>query len=484
MAEAKVTAVIEAKDRATKVLNNFGLSLKSVGVLAAGAFAFSLGKKAVKAAADFESAMSDVSTLLDGDATEAVDKLGDSILELSKRVPKDATELGSAAYQIVSAGISDTADVMKVLEQSSKLAVAGLGETEEATDLLTSALNAFGRDASDSQDVADILFKTVKAGKTTVAELAQAFGQVAPLAATMGVSLEELQAATAALTTSGLKTSVAQTQLRAAMSSLLKPTREAKQLMDSLGAESFQQLIEQSGGLIPALGQMRNATGGNQEMFAKAMGSVEGLNAALALTGEQAETFTATMEAMTEGGQAMDEAFKKQTETFNNQVQLLKNQWNVLLVKAGTQIVPVLTTALQVLTGQFEPLVDWLANIIIKIEQFIDMLRRAKEAVLGFANRVGSSVRAGFEGAVGRVQGLLGFQSGGIVPAPVGQPRLAVVHGGERITPVTGLRGGGAGGGITVNITGNNISNEVDIRLLADEVGKEIIRVLGFAQNI
>lgn len=45
-------------------------------------------------------------------------------------------------------------------------------------------------------------------------------------------------------------------------------------------------------------------------------------------------------------------------------------------------------------------------------------------------------------GAVGH---FLGFQAGGTVPGPVGAPMLAVVHGGEEITPVGGGHGGGGG---------------------------------------
>jgi hypothetical protein len=41
------------------------------------------------------------------------------------------------------------------------------------------------------------------------------------------------------------------------------------------------------------------------------------------------------------------------------------------------------------------------------------------------------------------------FDAGGIVPGPIGSPTLAVVHGGETVTP---RGGGGAAGGITVNV--------------------------------
>ena len=48
-----------------------------------------------------------------------------------------------------------------------------------------------------------------------------------------------------------------------------------------------------------------------------------------------------------------------------------------------------------------------------------------------------------------------GFASGGIVPGPIGQPQLAVVHGGENIqTPEQQQSGNGGGiqiGNITIN---------------------------------
>lgn len=46
-------------------------------------------------------------------------------------------------------------------------------------------------------------------------------------------------------------------------------------------------------------------------------------------------------------------------------------------------------------------------------------------------------------GAAGTIGG---YQHGGIIPGPIGQPRLIMAHGGEEVTPV------GAGGGITITI--------------------------------
>lgn len=60
------------------------------------------------------------------------------------------------------------------------------------------------------------------------------------------------------------------------------------------------------------------------------------------------------------------------------------------------------------------------------------------------------------------------FAHGGVVPGPIGSPQLAMVHGGESITP---------NGGMTVNVNvGTLMGDEVSIRHLVDEIQKELRR--------
>lgn len=100
-------------------------------------------------------------------------------------------------------------------------------------------------------------------------------------------------------------------------------------------------------------------------------------------------------------------------------------------------------------------------------------------SVKGALSTIGSGVSNAASSAVSSVKGLLGFASGGIVPGPLGAAQLAIVHGGETVIPANGLRSNfGSGGGITVNITGNNISSDMDLRDIADRVGREIVRTL------
>ena len=214
MAESKMQIIIKARDEASKKLKEMSKHLKTLG-LAAGAAGAAVGVASVKMAMDFEKSMGNVSTLIDENAESMAD-MKNEVLKLSRDLPVPLGDLTSSLYDIRSAGI-EAGGAMEVLNNAAKLSVAGLGSSKEATDVLTSAINAFGLDAKKSDKWADVFFKTVKSGKTTISELAQGFGQVAPLANELGMSFEELMATTAASTVSGMKASIVYTSQKAIM---------------------------------------------------------------------------------------------------------------------------------------------------------------------------------------------------------------------------------------------------------------------------
>ena len=123
---------------------------------------------------------------------------------------------------------------MSVLEVSAKAAKAGLTTTGIAADALTTLINAFGAEAESAEYFADLLFTTVKLGKTTMSELAPAIGGVATIAAQAGLSMEEVSGALAIMTRRGISTDRAVTFLRATMVSMLKPTEEAAEVAENL----------------------------------------------------------------------------------------------------------------------------------------------------------------------------------------------------------------------------------------------------------
>jgi len=297
--DVKIQAVISAKDNASKVFKSFSEKHSGlvrgikIGAAAAGAAVIGVGVASVKMASDFSKSMANVSTLVDT-GTEDMDKMKKSVLEISKRTPVALDDLTSALYDVRSAGIA-AEDAMMVLEKSAQLGVAGLGTTAEAVDIATSAINSFNLSGEEATKVFDIIQLTVKSGKTNINELSTAFGNVAGTAASAGIRVDEMMAATAALTTTGLKASVAQTQLRSAIIALQAPTETMADLISKAGFESGETMLKEIG-LVESMEKVTEASGGSAEAMRKAFGSVEALGAAVSLTGNQSEAFSKIME--------------------------------------------------------------------------------------------------------------------------------------------------------------------------------------------
>ena len=327
-----------------------------VGVAVLGSTLVSATKKAIA----FETHIANLSTLM-GDNTKAVGEMKKGILEMTKIIPRSSDELGLAAYDILSAGITETSDALLVLEASGKLAVAGLGTTKEAVNLVTSAINAFEIDAEDAIAVSNTLFATVRAGKTTVGEMAQSFGNVAAAAKGAGVSFEETQAATAALTVVGFRTATAQDRLRALFDEMTRSSGKLNDSYDTLGKGSIATAV-QSDGFKNVLDDLLVSVNGDTVAFKNMFSSVEAGGAALALVTGASDTYNDTLTDMLSSSGDLEKAFGKQAETTANKLALAQNQMNDLLIRLGEQILPLINKVLDVTVDAFEKLDNMVAT--------------------------------------------------------------------------------------------------------------------------
>jgi TP901 family phage tail tape measure protein len=404
--EADAKKADDKIDDVGKGANGLKATLQDLGKTIAAAFAVqqlvSFGREAVNAAAAFDKSMSNIATLVDTNV-ESMDSMGASVRDLAKKTPVELGQLSSALYDVRSAGVS-AEDAMAVLESSAQLGVAGLATTAEAANIMTSAVNAFAAEGLSAEQISDILFKTVKAGKTTLAELTAQFGGVAPAAAAAGVSLADLQASTAAITTLGTPAAAAQTQLKQALTEMQKPGKELSNIFKQLGAKDGIDLIKTSGGLGNAFKLIKEEAEASGMTVAQVTGSVETASAILALGGTVNESYTATLADMTTGSNAVNLAFEKQAQTADAQFQLMQNAFEDVKIEIGNALMPVLLDAA-------EGLRDFMGGID---EDTIRNLGKAiAVAAAGFAGfKFGQLVQGlaatiqGMKGATLSVQGL------------------------------------------------------------------------------
>lgn len=252
-------------------------------------------KKATTAALDFGTAMAEVKTLLDD--TSQFDRLRQSVKSLSLEFGQAPVEQAKALYQVVSAGAQDAAVAIDILRVANELSIAGITDVAVAADALTTVMNAYGDSVGTAKDVSDSFFVAVKAGKTTIPELAGNIGQVSGVGATLGVTLEEILAATAALTKGTLNTTRSLRGLRAVMTAIVKPTEEALEVAELLAID-FSAAGLAAQGFTEFLNGVQVAAKGDAAILSKLFGNVEGLIPILALGGAAAEDYASSLALM------------------------------------------------------------------------------------------------------------------------------------------------------------------------------------------
>jgi len=291
-------------------------------------------RKSFNAAVEFDTELTKLTTQI-GLAAGDVDDLRRAALALGGSTTKGPQELAEAAFFIASAGLRGSA-AMDVLRMSARMSAIGLGETKVVADTLTSALNAYGEESLSAAQASDVLVNAVRLGKASAEELAGSLGKVLPIASAMGVTFDEVGGIVAAMTRTGTDAATATTQLRAIMTSLLKPTNDAASAMLEMGlsASGLRQQI-QDDGLWAALTAIQEATGGNADEFARLFPNVRALAGVMDLLGPQMESNAEIMALMASESGTAQEAFHAFSTTTRAELDRLGASWERFLIVSG-----------------------------------------------------------------------------------------------------------------------------------------------------
>lgn len=402
-----VRGQVGALERAArKGISNAGRNIERAAVVgataAAGAIAY-----AVKAAGDFEAQLNTINTIA-RETPDGLAAIGDGIREIARRTGTPLEELTQGYYDLLSAGI-DAADAQNVLNAANRLAIGGLATTAQTVDLLTSAINAYGGDASKAGEYADIFAKAVERGKVTADEIAGSFAQVAPVAAQMGIGIDEIAAAYARLTANGVPAAEVTTQMQRALMELLDPNKDLIALQDKLGVNFAK--IARDKGLVVALEQMRRAVNGDEAAFQKLFGRAEGFKFALQTTGPNFDAYNADLAAMGDSAGTAAEQMSERQKGLNFQVARLKANVQDAAITIGTELLPVFGDLAEEATG-------WLQGHQGEIQQFAQELAAGMRDAVTWAksldwDAIADSLKAGAGAVKGIVEAFINL------PAPI-----------------------------------------------------------------
>lgn len=371
--------------KAAGVSRRIGGLGKAVGALAAratvGAAAFAgLAAAAatfgtVRVGAGFEEQMSAVLAVTQATGAE-FDTLSAKARELGATTVFSAREAAEGMEFLARAGF-DANQIVGALPGTLNLAAAGALDLGRAADIASNVLTGFGLAAEEAVRVSDVLAKAAASSNTNVEQLGEGLKLVAPVAAGLGVSLEETISAISKLSDAGLQASVAGTGLRRVLSDLASPSDDLSKFLGGVTLEADGFL-----GVMEKLATESISTADAIEIFGQRGGP------AFAVLIEQFRQIDSqgvtSLERMAQALQKADGFAERTAETmtdnFNGAVKEARSALDELFIVAAKD-----GGALEGLTGIVDALTDALRSDAAKefAESFGQAMRDASLATLG-----------------------------------------------------------------------------------------------------
>lgn len=195
-------------------------ALAAVGVAAVGT-AVALGKiavESVKLGMEFDSTMSEVKAIT-GSTNEEMLQLNETAKQLGATTSFSAKQAAEGMTFLGMAGF-DTNEIISAMPGLLDLAAASGTDLALTADIVSDALSAFGMSAEETGRFADVLAATTSSANTTVQLLGESFKFAAPIAGTLGFSIEDVSAALGIMADASIKASQAGTTMRTLMSEI------------------------------------------------------------------------------------------------------------------------------------------------------------------------------------------------------------------------------------------------------------------------
>ena len=397
-----------------------------------------VGVAAVKTAADFDSAMSQVAAV-SGATGKDFDALRNKAREMGAKTKFSATEAAEAMNYMAMAGWK-TEDMLSGIEGIMNLAAASGEDLATTSDIVTDALTAFGLSAKDSGHFADILAAASSNANTNVSMMGETFKYCAPIAGALGFSAEDTAEAIGLMANAGIKSSQAGTALRTIMNNLAGDVKisgkaigdvtiattnadgSMRDLSDILAdcRSAFGNLTESEKAQAAESLVGKNAMSGFLALMNAGEGDIDKLSSAIDNCDGSAEKMAMTMQ-----------------DNLAGQLTILKSQLQELAISFGDILMPAIRSIVSKLQGFVDKLngmdegtkrtivtiallVASIGPLLIIIGTAISKIGVAMQGFVKLANGI-SKLKVAVQGGTG-VLGKLGAALGGI-SAPV----LAVV---------------------------------------------------------
>jgi TP901 family phage tail tape measure protein len=307
-----------------RVMAGVGASLTAATAALAGA--------ALNIGGSFEDAMLKVKGVA-GATDEEFTRLIEKARQLGADLPITAQQAAQAMYSMASAGMS-VQEILDAINGIVNLSISQGYDLAATTDVVVSTLSSFGMTADEAGRVADVFSNAISSSQLNMEKLGYAMRYAAPIANSLGLSIEQTVAAMEALANAGLKGEQIGTYLRGILTVFVDPSTDAKAALDALGVS-----LRDAGGrvrnFVDILKDMK-AAGAGAEDFATIFGRE--LSAAGAILVTASDRLQEFEQGLHKAGRTQ-ELLNEQMASFQNIVKSAKSamEENLLVIFDGIQ---------------------------------------------------------------------------------------------------------------------------------------------------
>lgn len=310
---------------------------KAVSVVGNGLKSLTTG--AISAGTNFESAMSFVASI-SGATGNDLKELTSKAKQMGATTQFSATEAANAMEYMAMAGWK-TKDMVSGIGGIMNLAAASGSDLARTSDIVTDALTAFGKSASDSGTFADVMAAASSNANTNVEMMGETFKYVGAAAGAMGYSIQDIALATGLMANSGIKGSEAGTALRSVITRMAKPTKESSAAMKKLGLS-----ITDSKGRMKSFGTimkdmrkgMKGMTEDQKASYAAMLGGQEAMSGVLAIANASEKDFNKLSKAIDNSKNAAQNMAKVKLDNLKGDVTILQSSMEGLGITIFDQV--------------------------------------------------------------------------------------------------------------------------------------------------
>lgn len=402
-----------------------------------------MGGIAAKIGMDFQAQMSRVKAISGSTGTE-FKQLHDQALQLGADTAFSAKQAAEGMENLASAGFS-TNEIMQAMPGLLDLAASSGESLASSSDIAASTLRGFGLEADKTGHVADVLAKNASATNAAVNDTGEAMKYIAPVAHSMGLSLEEVTGAIGIMANAGIKGSQAGTTLRGTLTRLASPSKEAAGMMKTLGFQAF----DSQGKLLPLSGILDNLSKSlkgktdqqKQDAIATIFGQ-EAMSGMLSLVDAGSESLINLTNSYKSSDGAAKEMAKTMQDNAKSSIEQMTGSLETAAIKLEEVAAPSIiniANRVQELANEFSQLPESTQQSIIDFALLAGAIAPVTKVVGSVTSGIGSLVA--FGGKLGTTLGLIGngaraggvalgaFSTAGLVAAGVASALVVGVAG-------------------------------------------------------